>query len=124
MKLIYRFLYFFGGFGIGIIILFFFLSGKKTSCDYGIQARTLKNIRLKDRSFTDESLSFFTNNKIDTSEVTNILKTGKVLFSESEARLKPCGFYVIQGKVSEKTMKIEVSNCEDSATVMDAYFEE
>ena len=47
MKLVYRFGFFFGGFSIGLVFLMFFLSGKKTSCAYGPDARVLKNIQLK-----------------------------------------------------------------------------
>ena len=47
MKLVYRFGFFFGGFSIGLVFLMFFLSGKKTSCAYGPDARVLKNIQIK-----------------------------------------------------------------------------
>ena len=54
MKLIHRIGYYLGGFTIGIVILIFFLSGKKTSCDYGPNARVLKNIRSKHKTYTAE----------------------------------------------------------------------
>lgn len=125
MKLIRRLAYFSGGFGMGIIILMFILSGKETSCDYGIQARALKNIRLKKRDFSENSLMFFENNRIDTAIVNTMLHQGKIVFSESEPRLEPCGKYVIQKKQkNEKILKIRITNCDSLATVMDAYFEE
>lgn len=125
MNFIRRLAYFSGGFGIGIVLLIFILSGKDTSCDYGIQARTLKNIRLKDRAFSENTLVFFENNKIDTSVVTEILKQGKVIFSESNTRLDSCNQYVIKRKSdNEKSLKIRVENCDNLATVLDAYFED
>ncbi len=39
MKLIQRIGYYLGGFSIGLVILAFFLNGKKTSCSYGPDAR-------------------------------------------------------------------------------------
>ena len=47
MKFIHRLGYYLGGFSIGLILLAFFLQGKKTSCDYGPNARTTKNIANK-----------------------------------------------------------------------------
>ena len=124
MKLAYRLVYFSGGFIMGLLLLFFILSGKKTSCAYGAQSRTLKNIRLKDRAFSETSLQFFKQNQLDTSEVSVLLIDGKVIFSESETRLDSCRQYVIKGKVSEKNIKLRIENCEELATVMTAIFEE
>ena len=47
MKIVHRFGFYMGGFSIGLGFLIFFLSGKKTSCAYGPDARVLKNIRTK-----------------------------------------------------------------------------
>ena len=109
---------------MGLLLLFFILSGKKTSCAYGAQSRTLKNIRLKDRAFSETSLQFFKQNQLDTSEVSALLIDGKVIFSESETRLDSCRQYVIKGKVSEKNIKLRIENCEELATIMTAIFEE
>ena len=124
MRLRYRLVYFSGGFGIGLLLLFFILSGKKTSCAYGAQARTLKNIRLKDRAFSENSLQFFQNNQLDTALVSGLLIDGKVIFSESETRLDSCRQYVIKGKISEKNIKLRIENCEELATVMTASLQE
>lgn len=120
MKLAYRLAYFSGGFLIGIALLFFILSGKKTSCAYGPESRTLKNIRLKDRAFSESTLQILREHKMDTSAVSILLKDGDVLFSESNTDLDSCRIYVIEGKISEKDLKITVENCEKLVTVLDA----
>lgn len=120
MKLAYRLVYFSGGFIIGIALLFFILSGKKTSCAYGPESRTLKNIRLKERAFSESTLNILRENKMDTSAVSILLKDGDVLFSESSTKLDSCKRYVIEGEISEKSLKITVENCEKLATVLDA----
>lgn len=120
MKLAYRLVYFSGGFIIGIALLFFILSGKKTSCAYGMDARTLKNIKLKQRAFSEETLNNLRENQLDTSAVSNLLEDGDVLFSESNTKLDSCKLYVIEGVVSEKNLKITVENCEKTATVIHA----
>ncbi|MBG42913.1 MAG: hypothetical protein CL530_02990 [Aequorivita sp.] len=120
MKLAYRLAYFSGGFLIGIALLFFILSGKKTSCAYGPESRTLKNIRLKNRAFSESTLQILRENKMDTSAVSTLLEDGDVLFSESNTELDSCRIYVIEGEFSEKNLKITVENCEKLATVIEA----
>ena len=124
MRLRYRLVYFSGGFTIGLLLLFFILSGKKTSCAYGAQSRTLKNIRLKDRAFSENTIHLLTQNQLDTSVVSTLLRDGKVIFSESATRLDSCRQYVIKGKISEKDLKLRIENCDKLATVMTASFEE
>ena len=45
--LIRRLGYYLGGFSVGIILLTFILSGKKTSCNYGPNARVIDNLTQK-----------------------------------------------------------------------------
>ncbi|KXN98078.1 hypothetical protein LS48_13220 [Aequorivita aquimaris] len=120
MKLAYRLAYFSSGFLIGIALLFFILSGKKTSCAYGPESRTLKNIRLKERAFSESTLQILRENKMDTSAISILLDDGDVLFSESNTELDSCRIYVIEGEISEKNLKITVENCEKLATVVEA----
>ncbi|WP_310991861.1 hypothetical protein [Aequorivita marina] len=120
MKLAHRLLYFSGGFIIGIIILFFILSGKKTSCAYGPESRTLKNIRLKERAFTETTLQVLRENQMDTSAISTLLIDGDVIFSESNTSLDSCNLYVIEGMISEKNLKIKVENCDKVAKVTEA----
>tara|TARA_R110000772_G_scaffold178917_1_gene290321 strand:- start:33 stop:410 length:378 start_codon:yes stop_codon:yes gene_type:complete len=120
MKLAYRLVYFSGGFIIGIGLLLFILSGKKTSCAYGPESRTLKNIRLKERAFSEQTLAFLHSNQMDTSVVSTLLKDGDVLFSESQTKLDSCKIYVIEGEILKKNLKITIENCEELATVIEA----
>lgn len=124
MNLAKRFLFYFGGFAIGIVLLYFFIGGSGASCeyDYGPTARTLKNIRLKERSYTNASLDALAAHQLDTASISVLLKTGDVLFSESNTKLDSCKVYVIKGKASEKLLKISVENCEKQATVLSIEF--
>ena len=123
MILKYRLLYFSGGFILGLFFLFFVFSGKKASCAYGPQARTLKSIRLKDRVFSESTLQVLHANKMDTSAVSKLLLDGSVLFSESITKMDSCNQYVIEGKIASKLLKIRVKNCDTLATVIDAWIE-
>ena len=105
MSLFKRFLYYFGGFSIGLVILFFFLGGKKASCDYGPSARTLKNIRTKNRIISPEVLTQLRNKGLDTSSISKILRDGDVLFSESNTKLDSCKIYIVEGEIEKGIWK-------------------
>ncbi|WP_372754906.1 hypothetical protein [Mariniflexile sp.] len=117
MTLLQRFGYYLGGFSLGLIILAFFLSGKKTSCSYGPDARVLKNIRLKKIVYSEETMFGLNSNNLDSSAISYILKKGNINFSESETRKKPCALYIIEGDYNEKDIILTVENCDSIATI-------
>lgn len=117
MKLIKRIAWYSGGFIIGIIILMFFLSGKKTSCDYGPNARTLKNIRSKQLQISPEAQELLIQHSLDSTAILDILKKGDVLFGESDTAKDSCKVYVIEGEVNTRHLKFSVENCEKAANI-------
>ena len=119
MKFIHRLGYYMGGFSIGLILLAFFLSGKKTSCDYGPDARVLKNIRTKTLVFNEQSEVIKTNNAMDSTLIAFILKRGDVNFSESNTDLISCKIYVVEKVIEDINYKLTIENCEKTATVQE-----
>ena len=117
MKLIQRIGYYLGGFSIGLIILAFFLNGKKTSCSYGPDARVLKNIRLKKIIYSDNIQSDLKNYNLDSVAIDYVLRKGNIDFSESNPRQKPCGVYSIEGEFEKKEIILTVQNCDSIATI-------
>ena len=117
MKLIQRIGYYLGGFSIGLIILAFFLNGKKTSCSYGPDARVLKNIRLKKIVYNDNIQSDLKNYNLDSVAIDYVLRKGNIDFSESNARIKPCGIYSVEGEYENKEIILTVENCDSIATI-------
>ena len=117
MKLIQRIGYYLGGFSIGLIILAFFLSGKKTSCSYGPDARVLKNINSKTIIYHTVINDFISNNVIDSMQIRTILKKGDINFSESDPRHEPCGVYLVEGELDDKAVVLTVENCAETATI-------
>ena len=110
-----------GFFSIGLImgigILMFFLGGKKASCDYSPNARTLKNIRIKERVISDEALGFFQSNNIDTSFISTVLDGWNVDFGKSETDRKPCKIYFITEEYKENEFELQIENCENKAFI-------
>ena len=118
MTLLQRIGYYLGGFSIGLIILAFFLNGKKVSCDYGPEARVLKNINTKKIIFSEAILTDLSTNLIDSTTISYLLKKGDVNFSKSTPREKPCGIYAIEGEYKDIEMLMTVENCDSIATIL------
>lgn len=117
MKFIHRVGYYLGGFSIGLILLAFFLQGKKTSCDYGPNARTTKNIANKSKSFSAEAQSAMNQYQIDTLTVTNLIRFGSVDFSKSDTKSEGCKVYYIENSYKENEFELRVKNCDTIATI-------
>ncbi|WP_299554716.1 hypothetical protein [Seonamhaeicola sp.] len=116
MKFIQRLGYYLGGLSIGLIILAFFLNGKKVSCDYGPEARVLKNINSKQLYYTNAFIK-------DSAVINHILKFGDVNFSESHPRQEPCGIYKVEGLYNDDTAILSVENCDSIAKILDLKIE-
>ena len=82
-------MFFSSGFILGILLLSFFLMGKKTSCSYLPNDRVIKNVNSK---------KIIYNNLNDSLLVKNILSNGKVNFSKSDTKLDSCKSYHIEIK--------------------------
>ena len=108
MKLLQRLGYYLAGFAVGLIFLAFFLKGKNFSCDYGPHARVKKAITTKPIQY----------NGNDSTLVKTILNTGKVDFSKSDTRKKPCGQYYVEALVDNETIGLEIENCETLVKVI------
>lgn len=113
MQLLKRFGYYFIGLALGSVGVIFFWQKKKVTFDYGMDARTLKTIRIRKRLFSDEALSVMRNNNIDSAKIANLLKIGDVDFSKSKPRLRPCAEYYITGT----DFDLQVVRCDSTATI-------
>lgn len=106
-----------GGFSIGLIILAFFLSGKKTSCDYSPNSRTTKNISHKQKHYTEDALSVMRSFEMDTTIVSDMIRHGSVNFSESDTKSEACKTYIIENSYKEQEFKLQIKNCDSLATI-------
>ena len=97
-------MFFSSGFILGILLLSFFLMGKKTSCSYLPNDRVIKNVNSK---------KIIYNNLNDSLLVKKILFNGKVNFSKSDTKLDSCKSYHIENKVSGIEYTILIENCDE-----------
>jgi len=117
MKLIQRIGYYLGGFSLGLIILAFFLNGKRVSCNYGPDSRVLKNIRLKKLVYSNAINSQLINQHLDSTALNYVLRKGDINFSDSDTRHKPCGIYVVEGDYKDQEIILTIENCDSIATI-------
>ncbi|QHI35021.1 hypothetical protein IMCC3317_03670 [Kordia antarctica] len=111
--------FYLGGVAIGLVIFAFLIRGRGVKCEFNYlpNARTLKNIRVKERHFSPEILQLINNKEIDTAEISNILKYGDVDFSRSNTEVDSCKLYIIEGILRNKEIELTVHNCDSSTRI-------
>lgn len=115
--LIKRIGYYLLGLSLGSIGVYFFWQKKKATFDYGMDARTLKTIRIKERLFSEDAKNAMQKFDIDTLKISTILKTGDVDFGKGNPRQKPCAEYYISGENELKNISLWVKRCDSTTTI-------
>ncbi len=117
MNLFKRIVYYLIGVSFGSIIVYFIWKGKNVSFDYGMDARTLSSIRKKQIKYSSSTFTIMQQERIDSSYIHVVLKTGSVDFQKSNPRLKPCAEYFISGNHKKKQIDLYIKRCDSIATV-------
>ena len=115
--LIKRIGYYLVGLSLGSIAVYFFWQKKQATFDYGMDARTLKTIRIRKRVFSNEAKNAMLKYNIDTTKISTILYVGDVDFGKSKARQKPCPEYYISGKKELENISLLVKRCDSLASI-------
>lgn len=117
MKLVKRIGFYLIGVTIGVYFVQFMWKEKDVSFDYGMDARTLKSIRTKNILYSDAVKTMIAERKIDTAEISLLLKFSDVDFSKSKPRQKPCAEYFLTGKNQLVNKSLYVIRCDSTATI-------
>ena len=115
--LIKRIGYYLVGLSIGSVAVYFFWQKKDASFDYGMDARTLKTIRIRKRLFSEEAKIAMEKYNIDTLKISTILYNGDVDFGKGNPRQKPCAEYYVTGKRELENVNLLVKRCDSTATI-------
>jgi len=115
--LIKRIGYYLVGLSIGCVGVYFFWQKKQATFDYGMDARTLKSIRIKERLYSEEAKNAMHKFNIDTLKINTILYTGDVNFGKSKPRQEPCAEYYVTGKKDLEKVSLLIKRCDSSATI-------
>lgn len=117
MRLVGRIGYYLAGFIIGLLLLFFFLGGKKASCDYGPNARVLKQLRSKEQLIAPNVILALQQAGLDSNAIGQLLLKGDVIFGESEPHREPCPYYTVQSHDLKPNIKVRFENCPEKVKV-------
>ena len=105
------------GFAMGIVMVFFFLGGKKASCNWLPNDRILNIIQKKQLLYGEEIEQNLKEAEADSLDIRAILKNGDIDFSKSRVKNDPCRLYWIQGQGKQSPLLISVELCDSIATV-------
>lgn len=109
------------GLSIGIIFLAFFFKKKTeetgTEFCYFPNCRTLKDIRSKPISYSEEINELLQTEKLDSTDIASFLTDGSVDFKRSDTKSVPCKTYFIEGVVDEQEAVLEVKNCREKVLI-------
>ena len=114
------------GLSIGLVFLAFFF--KKKSEETGIEfcyfpnCRTLKDIRSKPISYSDEIQVQLQNKQIDSTDISYFLNDGDIDFKKSDTKSKPCKIYFIKGELKGKDAVLKVRNCAEKAVLENVHY--
>lgn len=121
MSFLKRLGFFLFGLSIGLIFLAIFLKKKseKTGVEfcYFPNCRTLKDIRSKPLSYSEEVREILENGELDTLDIKNLLTDGTVDFKKSDTKAKDCKTYFIEGAVKGKERILKIKNCSEKAVL-------
>jgi hypothetical protein len=115
--LIKRVGYYLVGLSLGSIAVYFFWQKKNATFDYGMDSRTLKTIRIRERLFSDDAKNAMHKFNIDTLKISTILKSGDVDFGKSKQRQKPCAEYYITGSKELENISLLVKRCDSTSKI-------
>tara|TARA_S200000501_G_scaffold182745_1_gene172181 strand:+ start:3523 stop:3894 length:372 start_codon:yes stop_codon:yes gene_type:complete len=106
--------YYLGGFSVGIILLTFILSGKKTSCNYGPNARVIDKLTKKKIILSPTIRKNFSH--LNDSIIKVYVTHGNVNFSKSDTQRDSCRLYHIDTK--NKLIALQIENCKKAVLVV------
>lgn len=109
------------GLAIGLVFLSIFL--KKKSDETGVEfcyfpnCRTLKDIRSKPLSYSEDVQGMINDKQIDSVEISYFLNDGEVDFKRSDTKSTPCKTYFIEAELNGKPTIMKVKNCEEKVLI-------
>lgn len=109
------------GLSIGLVFLSIFL--KKKSEETGVSfcyfpnCRTLKDMRSKPLSYSDNIKLAIQEKRIDSTQISSFLLDGDVDFGKSNTKTVPCKIYFIENDLDGKTAFLKVKNCTNKLVI-------
>ena len=113
-----RLLWYFIGFGIGIIfVIIFFGNRTDISCNYFPDARVKDNIERKVINYDKATIDKLESLDLDSSKISELLKNGDVIFAKSNTELDSCKTYFIENK----DINVIFENCDSIVNILEIH---
>lgn len=123
MDLKKRFFLYGFGFAMGAIIVLFIWSKKEATFDYSPNARVIKNILSKTLNNSVQSQEIIQQFQLDSVQLSDLIKNGKVNFQKSDTQKKGCKSYWILTVFKEDKMTLLIDNCDSVAIIQQIIIE-
>ncbi|MGC6479680.1 MAG: hypothetical protein ACON42_04795 [Flavobacteriaceae bacterium] len=117
MQLLHRIGYYLLGLSIGIVFVAFFFSGKKTSCNYGPEARVLADFAKK--TYVVDSSQRIGSNVVSPKVFESLLNQASIDFSASETQLDSCKRYRMLSLYKQTQLSLQVENCRTKIRILE-----
>lgn len=128
MALLKRIGFYLFGLSIGIVFLTVFLKKKAETTGvefcYFPNCRTLKDMRSKPLSYSDEISKMIKEQTLDSLEIVSFFIDGDVDFSKSKTKTAPCKTYLIENEIKGALAIMEVVNCPSKLQVKSLSYSE
>lgn len=100
----------------GLLIVFFILNQKGTSCSYFPNDRVIAETLTKDFKYSPDFKAEMAANKISEKFLQDsIITAGKIDFDRSKAQAKPCPEYLLLYPKDNPRFEINYSKCKENA---------
>ena len=100
----------------GLMIVFFILNQKGTSCSYFPNDRVIAETLTKDLKYSSAFKTEMEANKISEKFLKDsIISAGKIDFDRSEAQQKPCPKYLLLYPSKNPRFEVNYSKCKETA---------
>ena len=116
MSFLWRLVYYSFGFFIGLIILLFIFSGKKTTCNYSPNDRVIADISKKSLM---HNFIINENDFIDSVRFAKFIKSAKVNFSQSNTKVDSCKIYSLYGYEKGINRNLKLKNCKKRIIILE-----
>ncbi|EAR01209.1 hypothetical protein [Maribacter sp. HTCC2170] len=114
------------GLAIGLVFLTIFFKNKTEGTGvefcYFPNCRTLKDIRSKPLSYSDDVEDLINSQQLDSLKISHFLREGEVDFKKSNTKSSPCKTYIIEAELDDKEAIMTIKNCPDSALIESIVF--
>ncbi|MNK57522.1 hypothetical protein D3C87_765800 [compost metagenome] len=100
----------------GLLIVFFILNQKGTSCSYFPNDRVIAETLTKDFVLSEDFKKEMALNKISEKSLKDdVIPNGKIDFDRSKAQKKPCPEYLLLYPKNDPKFEINFSKCQETA---------